>query len=87
MSSIFQAVVRSPSFTGLGYFPDLTPARNDDRLMGIRAWMLVFLLPTICQTRKNPVSGSWLDVAVIGSALLILINKASINSYVFALTS
>ncbi len=35
MSSTFQAVVLSPSFTGFGYLPDLTPAKNELRETGI----------------------------------------------------
>jgi hypothetical protein len=31
MSSARQAVVLGPSLTGWGYFPDFTPAKNDDR--------------------------------------------------------
>ena len=35
MSSTFQAVVRGPSFTGLGKRPDFTPAHHVDRPTGI----------------------------------------------------
>src|SRR5271169_1824723 len=35
MSSTFQAVVRGPSFTGLGKRPDLTPAHHVERPTGI----------------------------------------------------
>lgn len=58
MSSTRQAVVRSDSFTGLGYFPDLTPLRNDVLPIGINAGMLVLGLPTICQILKKPSGGS-----------------------------
>jgi hypothetical protein len=44
MSSTFQAVVRSPNLTGLGYLPDLTPFRNEERLIGINAGVLVFFV-------------------------------------------
>jgi arylamine N-acetyltransferase len=46
MSSDRQAVVRSPSLIGFGYFPDLTPAHHEERLIGIRAG-------TICFNRNN----------------------------------
>ena len=57
MSPTLQAVVRSPNLTGLGYFPDFTPFKNDVRPIGIKAGMFCFLLPTICQILTNPVSG------------------------------
>lgn len=59
ISSTFHAVVLSPSFTGLGYFPDLTPLRNEVRPIGISGGMFVLGLPMICQILKNPVSGRW----------------------------
>lgn len=62
ISSAFQAVVLSPSFTGFGYFPDLTPLRNEVRPIGISGGVFVFGLPTICQILKNPVSGRWVVV-------------------------
>jgi hypothetical protein len=77
MSSTRQAVVLSPNFTGLGYFPDLTPFRNDDRAMGSSAGVLFFLLPTICQILKNPVSGSWLDDVTMYCTPLCLLYMVS----------
>ena len=59
MSSTRHAVVLSPNFTGLGYFPDLTPFRNDVRPMGINAGMPLDFEPTICHDLTKPVSGSW----------------------------
>ncbi len=55
MSSALHAVVRSPSFTGLGNLPDLTPAHQVERLTGIIGGLLS--LPKICGRRKKPVSG------------------------------
>ena len=59
ISSTRQAVVRSPSFTGLGYLPDLTPFKNDVRPIGSKAGVggTAFGLPIICQSLKNPASG------------------------------
>jgi hypothetical protein len=34
MSSTFQAVIRRPNFTDLGYRPEATPAHLDDREIG-----------------------------------------------------
>jgi hypothetical protein len=53
MSSTRHAVMRGPSFTGLGYRPDLTPAHHVERLTGIGP----------CGARievslRNPVAGS-----------------------------
>ena len=39
MSLYLQAVVLGPSFTGCGYFPDLTPAHHVDLDTGIIAGM------------------------------------------------
>jgi hypothetical protein len=67
MSERRQAFVRSPSFTGFGYLPDLTPFRNVVRPMGISAGIGGFALgfPMICQILKNPVSGSWFGVVLM----------------------
>ncbi len=65
MSSTFQAVVRSPSFTGLGYLPDLTPFRNEVRPMGINAGIFLSLLPVICQILKKPISGNVSSARVV----------------------
>jgi hypothetical protein len=67
MASTFQAVVRSPSFIGFGYLPDLTPFKNVVLPMGINGGMggLAFGLPMICQILKNPVSGSWFWVVEV----------------------
>ncbi|MGZ5018694.1 MAG: hypothetical protein ACXV8U_23240 [Methylobacter sp.] len=57
MSSTFQAVVRVPSLTGLGYLPDLTPAHQVDLLTGINAGIggSALGLPTICGNLKKAV--------------------------------
>jgi hypothetical protein len=49
--------VRVPSFTGLGYLPDLTPAHQDDLLTGINGGIggSALGLPTICGNLKKPV--------------------------------
>jgi len=59
ISSTFQTVVRGPSFTGLGNFPDFTPAHQDDFLTGIIGGVggTALGLPIICDKRKKPVSG------------------------------
>jgi hypothetical protein len=59
MSSTRQAVVRSPNFTGLGYFPDLTPFCHDERQMGRIGLVLLFLHRTISASLKKPVEGNW----------------------------
>jgi hypothetical protein len=52
MSSTFHAVVRGPSFTGLGKRPDLTPAHQVDRPTGIGP-----AGARIAASRTNPVFG------------------------------
>ncbi|MGZ8943744.1 MAG: hypothetical protein ACXW00_13315, partial [Methylobacter sp.] len=47
ISSTRQAVVLSPSFTGFGYLPHLTPLRNVVRLIGSKGGMPLFLSPII----------------------------------------
>jgi len=51
MSCTFQAVVLSPSFTGFGYLPDLTPFSQDVRPMGIIGGIggLALGSPMMCQ--------------------------------------
>ena len=58
MSSTFHALVLSDNFIGAGNLPDFTPFKNVVLPIGINAGVLVFLLPTICQILKNPVSGN-----------------------------
>jgi hypothetical protein len=52
MSSTFHAVVRGPSFTGLGNRPDFTPAHQVERPTGIGP-----LGANIEGSRTKPVSG------------------------------
>jgi len=54
ISAFFQAVVLSPNLTGLGYLPDLTPARKVDRPTGNSGSMPRLLSPMICQIRRYP---------------------------------
>jgi len=54
ISSTRQAVVRGPSFTGFGYFPDLQPFNHVDLLTG--------MTPKTAGSRTKPVSGN--DCAV-----------------------
>ncbi|POZ52990.1 hypothetical protein AADEFJLK_01606 [Methylovulum psychrotolerans] len=60
MLSTLQAVVRAPNLTGAGYIPFFTPAHQDEAETGIIGGMggLDFLSPTICLSRKYPVSGN-----------------------------
>jgi hypothetical protein len=55
-----QAVILGPSFTGLGYRPDLTPAHHVDLLTGIGP-----AGPMIALKRMKPVDivGTSLDIA------------------------
>ena len=53
MSSTRHAVTRGPSFTGLGYFPDLQPAHHDDLLTGITAGMPRLASPMIVAGEEN----------------------------------
>lgn len=69
MSDFFQQVVFDPSFTGFGYLPDLTPARNVERPMGNSGSIPRFLSPVICQTLSSA-SGFW----VVGFATLHLLS-------------
>ena len=52
MSSTRHAVMRGPSFTGLGKRPDLTPSHHVDRPTGIGPFG-----PMIEESRTKPVSG------------------------------
>jgi hypothetical protein len=81
MSLTRQAVVRSLSFTSLGYLPDLTPLKNDERLIGIKAGVFVFLLPTICQILTNPVSGRLLDDVTMYCTPVVLVEHDYILWY------
>src|SRR4051794_15999882 len=64
MSSTFQAVQRSESFTGLGYFPDFTPAQNAERLIGkiVSTW----------GRRRKPVSANDLLIFIESSRILLV---------------
>jgi hypothetical protein len=83
MSSTFHAVVRSPSFTGFGYLPDLTPFKNDVRPMGISAGMFLFTLPVICQILKKPSSGNVSGVCVVVIGCTLLVDKVPHDIHIF----
>ena len=92
MSSTFQAVVRSPSFTGCGYLPDLTPFRNDVLPTGINGGVggTAFGFPMICQSLKNPASGSWwvVDVTMLlHSYSAYLLNMVNYYLHIFAIST
>ena len=60
ISSTFHTVVLGPSFVERGYFPDLTPAHQEDLLIGISGKLPDphFESPMIWLSRKYPVFGS-----------------------------
>ena len=66
ISSTRQAVVRGPSFTGLGKRPDFTPAHQVLFETGMIAGIggLFFALPIMCDNLTKPVSGKVFDVVV-----------------------
>src|SRR5262249_15317829 len=61
ISSTRQAVIRGPSFTGLGKRPDLTPSHQVDLPTGMTAGIGGSALgsPMIWGRRRKPVSGRW----------------------------
>jgi hypothetical protein len=68
ISSARQAVVLGPSLTGWGYFPDFTPAKNDDLPMGIIGCIPRLRSPTICHKQTNPVSGKLNGIAMYSTS-------------------
>ena len=61
-----QAVVRGPSFIGLGKRPDFTPAHQVLFETGMIAGIggLVFELPIMCDSRTKPDAGKIFDIGM-----------------------
>jgi hypothetical protein len=66
ISSTRQAVVRGPSFIGLGKRPDFTPAHQVLFETGMIAGIggLVFELPIMCDSRTKPDAGKIFDIGM-----------------------